>query len=127
MAIAAENCMMGDGMKTEQKPKKLTKREFLQRVLEGRLDADRVLARLTEQLHEYERKYKLRSEVFYRLIVGTPAEDHPDFLAWAICYRSYFRAVQAQLSPDLDLDLELETLAQPQPPSPSTPSDPDAP
>jgi hypothetical protein len=23
------------------------------------------------------------------LIPGTPAEDHPDFLEWAICYRSF--------------------------------------
>jgi Rad3-related DNA helicase len=80
------------------KPKRLTKREFLQRVLNGQLTSDRALARLTERLHEYEKKYKMRSEVFYKLIVGTPAEDQPDFLAWAICYRGYFRAVQAQLS-----------------------------
>lgn len=80
------------------KPKKLTKQEFLQRVLHGQLTPDSALARLTEQLHKYEKKYQMRSEVFYKLIVGTPAEDQPDFLAWAICYRSYFRAVQAQLS-----------------------------
>lgn len=80
------------------KPKKLTKQEFLQQVLHGQLTPDRALARLTEQLHKYEKKYQMRSEVFYKLIVGTPAEDQPDFLAWAICYRSYFRAVQAQLS-----------------------------
>lgn len=76
----------------------MTKREFLQRVLNGQLTANSALTRLTEQLHEYEKKYHMRSEVFYQLIVGTPAEDHPDFLAWAICYRSYFRAVQGQLS-----------------------------
>jgi hypothetical protein len=80
------------------KPKRLSKRAFLQRVLNGQPTADQALARLTEQLHHYERKYRMRSEVFYKLIVGTPAEDHPDFLAWAICYRSYFRALQAQLS-----------------------------
>jgi hypothetical protein len=115
LAILAESCKMACGMKTQPKPKKLTKQEFLQRVLEGRLGADRALARLTEQLHEYERKYKLRSEVFYKLIVGTPAEDQPDFLAWAICYRSYFRAVQAQLAPELGV----EALTQLSSPSPS--------
>lgn len=104
---------MACSMKTQRKPKKLSKQEFLQRLLEGELGVDRALARLTEQLHEYERKYKLRSEVFYKLIVGTPAEDHPDFLAWAICYRSYFRAVQAQLAS------ELGEKALTQPPSPS--------
>jgi hypothetical protein len=80
------------------KPKKLTKQEFLRRVLNGELTTDRALARLTEQLHTYEKKYNMRSEVFYKLIVGTAAEDHPDFLAWALCYRSYFRALQAQLA-----------------------------
>jgi len=108
-------------MATEQKPKKLTKQEFFRRVLEGELGADRALARLTEQLHAFEQRYNLRSEVFYKLIVGTPAEDHPDFLAWAICYRSYFRAVQAHLAPELGEEVSV------QPPSPpsdasSTPS-----
>ena len=108
-------------MKTERKPKKLTKQEFLQRVLDGRLSADRALAHLTGQLHEYEKKYNLRSEVFYKLIVGTPAEDHPDFLAWAICYRSYFRTVQARLASDLEVEVEEEHL--PRPPSASPPPD----
>jgi hypothetical protein len=40
----------------------------------------------------------MRSEVFYALIPGTPAEDQPDFIQWAICYRSYFRALQAKFS-----------------------------
>jgi len=109
--------MIDDDMKAEQKPKKLTKQEFLQRVLHGQLSADRALVRLAEQLHEYEKKYHLRSEVFYKLIVGTPAEDHPDFLAWAICYRSYFRAVQEQLAPEMGAE------ALTQLPSPSAPPD----
>jgi hypothetical protein len=37
-----------------------------------------------------------RSEVFDAVIPGTPAEDQPDFLNWAICYRSYFRALQSK-------------------------------
>ena len=79
--------------------KPLSREEFLERVASGQLSRERALTRLTERLHEYERKYNLRSEVFYKLIVGTPAEDHPDFLAWAICYRSYFRTLQAHLDP----------------------------
>src|SRR5262249_31035178 len=58
--------------------------------------ADRVIAKLVEELQQYEQKYGMRSEIFYALIVGTPAEDHPDFLQWAICYRSYFRTVRAK-------------------------------
>ncbi len=81
-----------------RKSKKWTKEDFLNRVISGRLSTDRALAKLTEQLHQYERKYNMRSEVFYHLIVGTPAEDHPDFISWAICYRSYFRALRARVS-----------------------------
>jgi hypothetical protein len=56
------------------------------------------IAKLSQQLHEYEEKYNLRSEIFYKLIVGTPAEDTPDFIAWAMCYRSYFRSLQSKFS-----------------------------
>lgn len=80
------------------KRKRVTKHGFLQRAMNGQLTNEAALARLAEQLHGYETKYHMRSEIFYKLIVGTPAEDHLDFLAWAICYRSYFRAVQTQLS-----------------------------
>lgn len=80
---------------TARKAKKWSKKEFLNRVMSGGLSTDRALTRLTEQLHQYERKYNMRSEVFYQLIAGTPAEDHPDFIAWAICYRSYFRTLKA--------------------------------
>jgi hypothetical protein len=76
--------------------KRTTKKEFLEKVTHGALSADRVLAKLVEELQRYEQKYGMRSEIFYALIVGTPAEDHPDFLQWAICYRSYFRTVQAK-------------------------------
>jgi len=76
--------------------KRITKKEFLEKVTHGALSADRVIAKLVEELQRYEQKYGMRSEIFYALIVGTPAEDHPDFLQWAICYRSYFRTVQAK-------------------------------
>ena len=36
--------------------------------------------------------------IFYKLIVGTPAEDTPDFIGWAMCYRSYFRTLQSKFS-----------------------------
>lgn len=83
---------------TARKTKKWSKEDFLKRVMSGGLATDRALTKLTEQLHQYERKYNMRSEVFYQLIVGTPAEDHPDFIAWAICYRSYFRTLRAKVS-----------------------------
>lgn len=76
--------------------KRLSKKEFLAKVTTGTLSTDRTLAKLVAELQHYEQKYGMRSEIFYPLIAGTPAEDHPDFLQWAMCYRSYFRTVQAK-------------------------------
>ena len=74
----------------------MTKKEFLKKVTQGAFSADRVMTKLAQELQQYEQQYGMRSEIFYALIVGTPAEDHPDFLQWAMCYRSYFRTVQAK-------------------------------
>ena len=76
--------------------KRMSKKEFLKKVTYGTLTADHVIGKMVDELQRYERKYGMRSEVFYALIPGTPAEDHPDFHQWAICYRSYFRALQAK-------------------------------
>ncbi|MFQ6042672.1 MAG: hypothetical protein ACE5PV_17585, partial [Candidatus Poribacteria bacterium] len=59
---------------------------------------EQALLKLQNELHSYERKYRMRSEVFYRLIVGTPLEDNTDFIAWAMCYRSYFRTMQSKFA-----------------------------
>ena len=77
---------------------KMSKWEFVEKMSKLELSEDRAVSELTETLQEYERKYKLRSEIFYRLIVGTPAEDTPDFISWAMCYRSYFRVMQSKFS-----------------------------
>lgn len=83
-------------MKTKKNLHIMTKKEFVNKVSSGTLIPDKVLTLLSEELHSYEKKYNMRSEVFYNLIVGTPAEDNPDFINWAICYRSYFRTLQAR-------------------------------
>jgi len=77
---------------------KMSKEEFVSTVSNLDLSTDRAIAKLSQRLHEYEEKYNLRSEIFYKLIVGTPAEDTPDFIAWAMCYRSYFRSLQSKFS-----------------------------
>jgi hypothetical protein len=56
----------------------MSKEEFISTVSNLGLSADKAIAKLSQQLHEYEEKYNLRSEIFYKLIVGTPAEDTPD-------------------------------------------------
>lgn len=77
---------------------KLSKQEFVEKISKLELSEDQAIAELSEELQQYERKYRLRSEIFYRLIVGTPAEDTPDFISWGICYRSYFRLMQSKFS-----------------------------
>ena len=76
--------------------RRMTKKEFVKRVAQGALSADQTIRKMVDELQGYERKYGMRSEVFYALIPGTPAEDQPDFINWSICYRSYFRALQSK-------------------------------
>ena len=83
-------------MSSPKKPRRMTKKQFVKAVALGTLSADQVIGKIVDELQLYERKYGMRSEVFYALIPGTPAEDQPDFLNWAICYRSYFRALQSK-------------------------------
>lgn len=85
-------------MSIGSKIEKLTKGEFIEKLKTRNLPHDEAISKLSEQLYLYEKKYNMRSEVFYRLIVGTPAEDVPDFISWAMCYRSYFRAIQSKFS-----------------------------
>lgn len=75
---------------------RMTKQMFVKTVAQGTLSADQAIGKIVDELQGYERKYGMRSEVFYALIPGTPAEDQPDFISWAICYRSYFRALQSK-------------------------------
>jgi hypothetical protein len=83
-------------MAKRKPPQRMTKKKFVKMVTSGTLSVDRAIGNMVDELQRYERKYGMRSEVFYALIPGTPAEDQPDFLNWAICYRSYFRALQSK-------------------------------
>jgi hypothetical protein len=83
-------------MAPRKNTQRMTKKQFVKMVTRGALSTDQVIGKMVDELQRYERKYGMRSEVFYALIPGTPAEDQPDFLNWAICYRSYFRALQSK-------------------------------
>lgn len=85
-------------MSQENKSMKMTKEELIQKVSNQDFSIDKTISLLSDRLHEFENKYNLRSEIFYKMIVDTPAEDSPDFIEWAMCYRSYFRALQSKLS-----------------------------
>jgi hypothetical protein len=78
----------------------ITKEQFLARVMSCKPDREKVIRDLLRELHAYEMKYEMRSEFFYKLVVGTPLEDQPDFLDWAMCYREYLQAFQSQVMPE---------------------------
>lgn len=75
----------------------MTEEDFIKMVVNARPTTEEVIAYLTDELSEYEKKYKMRSEVFYdryNRMAGTPECDQPDFIAWAICYRSFLRVTR---------------------------------
>jgi hypothetical protein len=78
--------------------RKITKEQFLAEAMRYEPDREKSVIGLIEQLHAYEKKYRMRSEIFFKLLVGTPLEDQNDFPDWATCYRQYFKIVQSQLS-----------------------------
>lgn len=60
-------------------------------------DRKKCVADLIEQLHAYEKEYRVRAEIFFKLLVGTPLIDQDDFPDWAMCYRQYFKIVHSQI------------------------------
>jgi hypothetical protein len=83
-------------MTARKSSRKITKEQFLAEAMRHEPDRQKNIVDLIEQLHAYERKYRIRSEIFFKLLVGTPIEDQNDFLDWAVCYRQYFKIVQSQ-------------------------------
>jgi hypothetical protein len=79
----------------------ITKEQFLARVMAHEPpNREKIIKEILEELHAYEMKYRMRSEIFFKLIVGTPLEDQADFLDWAMCYREYLQIFQSQFSPE---------------------------
>ena len=76
---------------------KMTKEEFVEKISNLELSEDRVISKLSEELQKYEKKYKLRSEIFYKIIVGTPAEDTPDFIAVGHMLQKLFPYVSVEI------------------------------
>jgi hypothetical protein len=94
---AASSKISKKGKKTKKSSRKITKEQFLAGAMRYEPDREKMITTLVEQLHAYEKKYRMRSEIFFKLIVGTPLEDQEDFLDWATCYRQYFKLFQAEL------------------------------
>ena len=47
---------------------RMSKEEFVEKISKLELSEDRAISNLSEELQQYEKKYKLRSEIFYKLI-----------------------------------------------------------
>jgi len=88
-------------MPKRKKSPPLTKEQFLARVMSREEpDREKIIKDILEELHAFEMKYRMRSEIFFKFIVGTPLEDQPDFLDWGMCYREYLQIFQTQFSPE---------------------------
>ncbi|HZD42215.1 MAG TPA: hypothetical protein VE131_15940 [Terriglobales bacterium] len=68
-------------MARRKRPYRMTKKKFVKMVTSGTLSADRAIGNMVDELQRYERKYGMRSEIFYALNPGTPAEDQRQ-LGW---------------------------------------------
>jgi hypothetical protein len=77
---------------------KITKEEFLARLMSREPNREKVIKKILAELHAYEMKYGMRSEIFFKLFAGTPAEDQHDFLEWVMCYREYLQILQSQFN-----------------------------
>jgi len=86
-------------MKVKEKPLTIGDRtfesfeDFYEYVKQRQLPKEQVIERVKQRLAEFEQRYGMTSEEFYRTIVGTPAEDEVDFIEWKIEYQSYLRLV----------------------------------
>jgi len=87
-------------MRKQKASNKITKEQFLARVMSHEPDREKIVKEILQELHAYEMKYQMRSEIFFKLFAGTPLEDQPDFLDWAMCYRGYLQIFQSQFSPE---------------------------
>jgi hypothetical protein len=68
--------------------------EFYQYVMQRQVSKAEAIKRVKQRLAEFEQKYGMTSEEFYRTIAGTPAEDEPDYLMWKMDYKAYLRLME---------------------------------
>lgn len=77
----------------------ITKKQVLAETIRFQQYREKTVDEIIHQLHVYEKKYRMRSEIFFRLFVGTPLEHQGEFLDWIACYRQYFRTLQSLIIP----------------------------
>lgn len=87
-------------MKVKEKPLTIGDRtfesfeDFYEYVRQRQVPKDEAIRRVKQRLAEFEQKYGLTSEEFYRTIAGTPAEDEVDYLKWKMDYQAYLRLME---------------------------------
>ena len=65
--------------------------EFCDYVLKNQIPIEESYQRTLKNLQVFEEKYGMTSDQFAEKIMGTPAEDEPDFLEWGMDYKVYLR------------------------------------
>jgi replication initiation and membrane attachment protein DnaB len=86
-------------MKVKEKPLTIGDRtfesfeEFYQYVMQRQVSKEEAIKRVKQRLAEFEQKYGMTSEEFYRTIAGTPAEDEVDFIEWKMEYQTYLELI----------------------------------
>jgi replication initiation and membrane attachment protein DnaB len=68
--------------------------QFAEYVLQQQVSKEEAIMRVKRGLAEFEQKYGMTSEEFYRTIAGTVAEDEIDFWEWRMEYESYLELVE---------------------------------
>lgn len=63
--------------------------EFCDYVLKRQVPIEEAYQRTLNNLKAFEEKYGMTSDQFAEKIMGTPAEDEPDFLIWGMEYDTY--------------------------------------
>ena len=63
--------------------------EFCDYVLKRQISIEESYQRTLKNLQVFEEKYGMTSDQFAKTIMGTPAEDEPDFLEWGMEYDTY--------------------------------------
>jgi len=70
--------------------------DFYQYVMARQVSKEEAIRRVKQRLAEFEQKYGMTSEEFYRTIAGTLAVCEPEYLFWKMDYETYPRLLEQE-------------------------------
>jgi hypothetical protein len=79
-------------MANRKSNRRMTKKHFVKMIAQKALSADQTIGKMVDELQRYERKYGMRSEVFYALIPYS--RDQPDFRLGDLLSRLFSRVAK---------------------------------